>query len=125
MITLNNLSKLIFIEGVSGVGKTTTTTLLSDKLQSMGYKVKNHLEGAKNNSLDPFGGAYPPAMSITTFCETYLQRWQNFMESKYENDFMVVDGTLLHHQINDLIREYGASDEVIIVLLCRLMWRSS
>jgi len=34
---------------------------------------------------------------------------------------MIVDGTLFHHQINDLIREYGASDEVIANYLTNLL----
>jgi len=115
------MNKIIFIEGVSGVGKTTTTSLLAGKLQSMGFKVNCHLEGDNDNPLDPFKGTYPPEISIAEFFETYSQCWKNFMEIKFENDFMIVDGTLLHHQINDLIREYGASDEVIANYLANLL----
>jgi len=115
------MNNIVFIEGVSGVGKTTATTLLSEKLLSIGYKASHYLEGANNNPLDPYKGAYPPAMPITEFFEAYLQCWQNFMEIKFENDFMIVDGALLHHQINDLIRGYNASDEVITDYLSGLL----
>jgi len=114
-------SSIVFIEGVSGVGKTTTTALLAEKLRSMGYRVDCYLEGADNNPLDPYKGAYPPKIAIADFFETYLQCWQDFIETKFEKDFMIVDGTLLHHQINDLIREYCASDEVIANYLANLL----
>jgi len=114
-------SSIVFIEGVSGVGKTTTTALLAEKLQSMGYNVNCYLEGADNNPLDPYKGTYPPKIAIADFFETYLQCWQGFIGTKFERDFMIVDGTLLHHQINDLIREYCASDEVIANYLVNLL----
>jgi len=115
------MNNIVFIEGVSGVGKTTVTTLLYEELQSRGYKASCYLEGANNNPLDPFYGTYPPAIPIIEFFEIYLQHWQNFMETKFRNDFMIVDGTLLHHQINDLIREYSASDEVIANYISNLL----
>ncbi|MCL2095398.1 MAG: hypothetical protein FWH10_00670 [Oscillospiraceae bacterium] len=87
----------------------------------MGYKGNCYLEGANDNPLDPFGGKYPPVMSIEEFSEIYLQCWKRFMEAKFDNDFIIVDGTLLHHQINDLIREYSASDEVIANQLSNLL----
>ena len=115
------MNKIIFIEGVSGVGKTTTTTLLINKLRGMGYKAFGYLEGANDNPLDPFGGTYPPAMSLTEFTETYLHCWQKFMEAKFDNDFIIIDGTLLHHQINDMLREYSASHEIIANHLSSLL----
>jgi len=115
------MNNIVFIEGVSGVGKTTATTQLHEELQSMDYKASCYLEGANNNPLDPFNGTCPPNIPIIEFFETYLQCWQNFMKTEFANDFMIVDGTLLHHQINDLIREYSASDEVIANYLANLL----
>ena len=115
------MNKVIFIEGVSGVGKTTTTMLLSKKLQNLGYKVDCHLEGDGNNPLDPFNGTYPPKIPIANYFETHKQCWQAFIENKFNKDFMIVDGTLLHHQINDLIREYSASDIAIANYLSKLI----
>ena len=94
------MNKIVFIEGVSGVGKTTTTALLSETLQDMSYKVNCYIEGDNNNPLDPFGGMYPPKISIAEFIETHIQWWQAFMETKVEHDFIVFDGTFLQRLIN-------------------------
>ena len=116
------MNNIVFIEGVSGVGKTTTTTLLRDKLQGMGYDAECCLEGAGDNPLDPFGGTYPPKIPLEEFSDTYLKCWRDFAESQFKKDSMLIlDGTLLHHQINDLIREYGASDEIITSYLSNLL----
>ena len=117
------MNNIIFIEGVSGVGKTTTTTLLCNKLRDMGYKVSCCLEGDCENPLDPFKGTYPPAMPLLLFSETYLQCWQNFVKNQLEKDFiLILDGTLFHHQINDLLREYNAPDDVITNHLTNLVY---
>jgi len=115
------MSRIIFIEGVSGVGKTTTATLLSKKLQGMGYKADCYLEGDNSNPLDPFNGTYPPKISMTDFFATYKQCWQSFMGNDLDRDFVILDGTLLHYQINDLIRGYSASDVVIVEHLSDLL----
>ena len=116
------MNNIVFIEGVSGVGKTTTTRLLRDKLLDMGYNAGCHLEGDPDNPLDPFKGTYPPVIPLTVFSETYMQCWQNFMENQFKKDFiLILDGTLFHHQINDLIREYDAADEVIANHILKLL----
>lgn len=108
------MNNIVFIEGVSGVGKTTITMSLSDKLREMGYESECYLEGANDNPLDPFNGTYPPPMSLTTFSETYMQCWRDFAENQLKRDFiLILDGTFLHHQTNDLIRDYNASYDVI------------
>lgn len=108
------MNSVVFIEGVSGVGKSTTAALLCDKLRNMGYNVDIHTEGRRDNPLDPFNGTYPPAIPLTAFLKTYLQCWQEFAQTPLEKDYiLVLDGTLLHHQINDLMRGYRASCEVI------------
>lgn len=110
------MNRIIFIEGVSGVGKTTTATLLHEKLRNMGYDVVCHLEGASDNPLDPFNGKYPPMMPLAEFTETYLNCWRKFTKIQHEK-FFIFDGTLLHHQINGLIRNYNASNEAVEVHL--------
>jgi len=110
---------LVFIEGVSGVGKTTTATALYDKLCAIGYEVNCYLEGASYNPLDPFDGGFPPTMPLSMFSETYLQRWQNFSKNKTGN-VIILDGTFFHHQINDLLHFYNASDDVVTNHLSKL-----
>ena len=107
-------NNIIFIEGVSGVGKTTITAHLCDKLQSIGYKAKCYLEGDCDNPLDPFKGRYPSSKSLSEFCEAYFQYWQNYVKNHSSNsNVLVLDGTLFHHPINDLLRIYNATDEFI------------
>jgi hypothetical protein len=115
------MNKIIFIEGVSGVGKSTTTTLLYDKLRSMGYEASRYLEGDADNPLDPYNGTYPPKLPFAEFSETYSQCWRDFAKKQFRKDFMLVDGTLLHHQINDLIREYAMPNEAIADYLSSLL----
>ena len=116
------MNNIVFIEGVSGVGKTTTAQLLRDKLRDMGYNVVCYLEGDHGNPLDPFGGTYPPAIPLIVFSETYLYCWRNFIKNQFKKDFiLILDGTLFHHQINDLIREYCASDEVVANHILKLL----
>lgn len=117
------MNSIIFIEGVSGVGKTTTAALLCDNLRNKGYKAECHLEGAKDNPLDPFMGSYPPSIPLSVFSETYLQCWQDFKRNRLgQNSILILDGTLLHHQVNDLIREYDASNETILKHLSNLLY---
>ena len=116
------MNKLIFIEGVSGVGKTTIATSLNNRLRDSGNTCVCHLEGDRENPLDPFGGTYPPAMPLSSFVETYDDCWQLFMKNQFQHDPQIIfDGTLLHHQINDLIRIYNAPDEFIVGHLTNLL----
>ena len=116
------MKNIVFIEGVSGVGKTTTTQLLHDKLLDMGYNVGRYLEGDHDNPFDPFRGTYPPKIPLIVFSEAHLQCWQNFKENLFKKNFVhILDGSLFHHQINDLVREYDASDEVIVNHIQKLL----
>ena len=104
------MNHVIFVEGVSGVGKTTATMSLCDKLKKLGNKAVCYIEGDNNNPLDPFNGTYPPPMPLLEFYETYMQCWRDYVKSQIDTDItLILDGTLLHHQTNDLIREYQAS----------------
>lgn len=61
------VNRLIFIEGISGVGKSTSAALLCDELQKMGFDNACYVEGDRNNPLDPFKGTYPPAIPLKMF----------------------------------------------------------
>ncbi len=116
------MNKLVFIEGVSGVGKTTLTVKLCEELRRMGFTADYRLEGSDNNPLDPFNGSYPPPIPRALFFETYVLLWQDFIKNRSEDDgILVLDGTLLHHQINDLIRLYSMADEDIVNHISHLL----
>jgi hypothetical protein len=52
------MAKLLFIEGVSGVGKSTTTQILCDKLCEMGFYVDRYREFDFPNPIDFYCTAY-------------------------------------------------------------------
>ena len=119
VLVMNNL---IFIEGVSGVGKTTIAASLHNKLRDMGNTFVCYLEGDCKNPLDPFNGTYPTEMPLSLFVETYTNCWRLFMKNQFQQEPKIIfDGTLLHHQINDLIRNYNAPDDVIVIYLTNLL----
>lgn len=52
------MKKLVFVEGVSGVGKSTTAVKLRDALIDHGFQAVCHLEGDADNPVDFFNCAY-------------------------------------------------------------------
>ncbi|MFO7611561.1 MAG: GrpB family protein [Clostridia bacterium] len=161
--------RLIFIEGVSGVGKTTLVQKLSNKLNEMGYATKYYLEFDFTNPVDFYCTAYfkeeeyknllvdfpeysddiksntiiagdirliryyngeiplftEPLRGVLRkheFCHepgnpvplpeytrVYKLVWEMLaQETSNQFDFLIFDGSLLHHPINDLIRNYKA-----------------
>jgi|GEM_PF-273970 len=169
--------RLIFIEGVSGVGKTTMTQKLCALLRSREYTVKAFEEFDYTNPIDFYCTAYlsqyehsrflgdfpmqsavlkentltvgavrlvryynrevslftepllgklrrrefctnPPKQRLVTLAEyhhVYKKIWTDFVQSEGERpDFMIFDGSLLHHPINDMMRNYDAPMEAIL-----------
>lgn len=164
------MKNLIFIEGISGVGKTTTAKKLCDKLRSMGYSADCYLEGNYTNPIDFYCAAYftqddyktllmeypkfandikrntihaddvkliryyngntplfdEPLLNIfrnhefcwkpidlVPFCEytrVYKSVWEQFAKNvNVQLDYLIFDGSLLHHPINDMTRNYNIS----------------
>lgn len=87
------MKNIIFIEGVSGVGKTTTVTLLAKKLQDIGYSVSYHLEGEPDSPLDLCWVAY---MSKSEY-EILLNTYTNFAKELSKNITSIGDGILLQY----------------------------
>ena len=169
------VKQIIFIEGVSGVGKSTMVRMLSEELRNKGYNVKSHLEFDYTNPIDFYATAYFTSDEYKVFCDKYISSidsirkntitaddkrlvryynedtplfneeilselygrelcyepknpipineytevyksvWKNFSE-KIDNDFdyVIFDGSLLHHPINDMMRNYGASGDTVV-----------
>ncbi len=166
------MPEIVFIEGVSGVGKTTTVKALHARLRARGYAVKSYVEFDFQNPIDFYCTAYIPQERYRELCQSYPQQagqikrysiyageamlvryfdgdrqlfpkrlmgelgemefcyapphpvplaeytrtyktvWENFDRSADGAvDYYIFDGSLLHHPLNDMIRNYDASME--------------
>jgi deoxyadenosine/deoxycytidine kinase len=104
-------TKLILIEGTSGVGKTTAAKAICEYLTSKNYKVSLHLEGDKNNPVDLPYDKLPK--TLHEFTVVFTKRWQNYIANCAENyDFSIFDGAFIHHQVNDLLRINANENEI-------------
>jgi GrpB-like predicted nucleotidyltransferase (UPF0157 family)/deoxyadenosine/deoxycytidine kinase len=168
------MTKLIFIEGVSGVGKSTITQKLCDKLRGMEYSVDRYrefdfpnpidfystahfkknkyeallaeynwlTEDIKNNTViaddvrlvryynqktplfpEPLLGklreyefCWNPAnlIPLSEYTRVYKAVWEQFVQNTSNQlDYLIFDGSLIHHPINDMTRNYNATSEQI------------
>jgi Cdc6-like AAA superfamily ATPase len=89
------MENIIFIEGVSGVGKSTTVQDLSEKLRNLGYSVTYHLEGDSVSPLDLCWAAY---LTIPEY-ERLVITYPIFAEELSKNIIFKGDYILLRYQI--------------------------
>ncbi len=176
------MTKLIFLEGVSGVGKSTMAKKLFEDLRSAGKTAKTYVEFDYTNPIDFYCVAYYNAEEYETLCaeypqyektirtntvdagdarlihyfdedtplfeesllsefmerefcynprnsisfedysEAYVAVWKNFVASLSDDvDFIIFDGSLLHHPINDMIRNYSATKEQVLTHIQKLL----
>ncbi len=164
------MKKLVFIEGVSGVGKSTLTQKLRNKLREMGFSADYYLEFDSTNPIDFYCVAYfkqaeysdllvkyaeftsaikdntifaddvrliryykgdiaqfsAPLLDLlrerefcwhpinlvpmTEYTRVYRILWERFAQNTDSKpDYLLFDGSLFHHPINDLTRNYNVS----------------
>lgn len=176
------MARIIFLEGVSGVGKSTMAKKLCDDLRSAGKTVKTYVEFDCTNPIDFYCAAYYTAgeyeklcgeypqyermirantviagkarlihyfdkdtplfeepllsefmerefcynpqnpVSFEDYTEAYVAVWKNLAASVGDDvDFIIFDGSLLHHPINDMIRNYGATKEQVLAHVQKLL----
>ncbi|HBN83737.1 MAG TPA: hypothetical protein DDZ89_07810, partial [Clostridiales bacterium] len=167
--------QLIFVEGVSGVGKTTMVWKLCEKLRDNGFFANCFLEFDFANPIDFYCTAYfsqdeyadlldkhnefaddiqnntivtddirlvrycnretplfpEPLLDvfrkhefcwkpsnlvpISEFTRVYKSVWEHFAQKESKSlDYLLFDGSLFHHPINDMTRNYNASLDQII-----------
>lgn len=66
------MTELVFIEGVSGVGKSTMVRMLSEELKAYGYNVKSYVEFDYNNPIDFYCTAYLSAEEYERLITKYV-----------------------------------------------------
>ena len=82
------MKKLVFVEGVSGVGKSTIAVKLRDALNSLGFSAVCHLEGRVDNPVDFFNCAYLTKIEFSQLLhdypsDTYALINNSVQETKY------------------------------------------
>lgn len=61
-------------------------------------------------------------VSFEDYSEAYVAVWKNFVASlSGDVDFIIFDGSLLHHPINDMIRNYSATKEQVLTHTQKLL----
>jgi len=89
------MPKLIFIEGVSGVGKSTITQKLCDKLRDLGYSVDRYREFDFPNPIDFYSTAYFKKSEY----EAVLAEYAGFVED-IKNNTVIADNVRLVRYYN-------------------------
>lgn len=91
----NAMKHVIFIEGVSGVGKSTTVNLLAKRLRDLGYSVSSHLEDDADGPLDLCWTAYLTKEEYDSIAIAYPAYADKLAQSIIEQS----DYILLQYQI--------------------------
>ena len=89
------MKNIIFIEGVSGVGKSTTVNALSEELHNLGYSVRCHIEGDPDSPLDLCWTSY---LTIPEY-EKLLISYPAFADELSNNIIFQGDYILLRYQV--------------------------
>jgi hypothetical protein len=88
------MKRLFFIEGVSGVGKSTTAGMLCHELRSRGLAARCYLEGDPDNPVDLFGCAY---LTVEHFAGV-LKQYHNEADKLLKNSIRTDDYALVRYR---------------------------
>ena len=97
------MKNIIFIEGVSGVGKSTAVHKLSEKLRSLGYSAISHIEGDSDSPLDLCWVAYLSRLEYENLLMSYPMLSDTLLKNViYEGEYILlryqIEQTLLYPQ---------------------------
>ena len=85
------MRKIIFVEGVSGVGKSTMAVKLCDAIIGHGFRAAFHLEGDADNPVDLFNCAYLSKAGFLQLLQDYLSDTDALMNNSIsETDYVLV-----------------------------------
>ena len=106
------MKKLVFVEGVSGVGKSTTALKLRDALNDYGFRAVCHLEGDADNPVDFFNCAYLTKAEFSQLLQGYpSDKYALINNSVQETDYVLVrygdcNASYFTQQLFDVLRSH-------------------
>src|SRR6266851_6427712 len=106
-------TSFIFVEGIMGAGKSTTTWFLTEQLQQHGTAARFMLEGPTMDEPEhplrvatelPHPNAAWLDVTVEEFIERSLQKWRSFMRDARQSAVVTVcDGLLFHGNMTDVL----------------------
>jgi hypothetical protein len=116
-------TQLIMVEGLPGLGKTTTASWLAARLRAEHLPVRLYLESQPEHPIN-VGGNLHPAGDVTgetyfqqyrpaSFIQESLQRWQAFVDDAMQTDAIsVLDSYPFQNSIRILLQMDAALDDM-------------
>ena len=123
-------TKLIFIEGIMGTGKTTTAKFLTHYLQQRQIAACFVPEGGPNHPLRvalmlPHPFEVWRDVTIDQYIELSVQKWQHFVENLLASGHIaVLDGLLFHGNLTDVLM-MDATPDVLQHYIDQVIWTLS
>ncbi|MEA4833357.1 hypothetical protein SDC9_101762 [bioreactor metagenome] len=128
--------RLIFIEGVSGVGKSTTVSNLGKSLSDFGYSVKCHYEGDYDSALDLCWVSYITPYEYEKLLDSFPEEVDKIVKNTlHKGDYVLVRYqtgrtslfcTQLHQLLHDKEFCYNPQNKLPILKFTEvysMMWR--
>ncbi|MCU0501809.1 MAG: hypothetical protein MUC51_08595 [Anaerolineae bacterium] len=116
-------TRLIFVEGLPGLGKTTTASWLATRLRAEHLPVRLYLESQPGHPIN-VGGDLHPAGDVTgetyfqqyrpaSFIQESLERWQAFVDDATQADTIsVLDSYPFQNSVRILLQMDAALDDM-------------
>jgi hypothetical protein len=102
-------TKLIFVEGIIGSGKSTTARFLTERLGQQQIAAQYICDGGQGHPIRVSGSLSHPFqvwrdLTADQFIAHSLRKWQDFVGSARQSDSVTVcDGQLFHGNMTDLL----------------------
>lgn len=102
-------TKLIFVEGIIGSGKSTTARFLTERLHQQQIAAQSMREGGQGHPVRVSGSLLHPFqvwrdLKVDQFITRSLRKWRDFVRAARQSDSVTVcDGQLFHGNMTDLL----------------------
>jgi hypothetical protein len=110
-------TRLIFIEGIMGAGKSTTAAFLTDQLPRNGIAARFMLEGPRHPLRVATDLPHPNAawrdLTVDDFIERSVGKWGVYVQEAHRSTTVTVcDGLLFHGNLTDVMLMDAAPEEL-------------